>query len=69
MIPRSRRRRYGAGAGRVRLEHPQRTLEHWYPDERFCPGVFNTQGLVIRLESTLADDITFSGVAWFQEEG
>lgn len=43
--------------------------EHWYPDERFCPGAFNTQGLVIRLETTLADDITFSGVAWFQEEG
>jgi hypothetical protein len=43
--------------------------EHWYPDERFCPGAFNGQGLVIRLESTLVDDITFSGTAWFQEEG
>jgi len=42
--------------------------EHWYPDERFGPGAFNTQGLVIRLESTLLDDITFTGVAWVQEE-
>lgn len=42
--------------------------EHWYPDERFCPGAFNTQGLVVRLESTLLDDITFTGVAWIQEE-
>lgn len=43
--------------------------EHWYPDERFCPGCFNGQGLVIRLETTLADDISFTGVMWFQEEG
>lgn len=43
--------------------------EHWYPDERFCPGAFNGQGLVIRLETTLADDVVFTGVAWFQEEG
>ena len=43
--------------------------EHWYPDERFCPGAFNGQGLVIRLETTLADDISFTGVAWIQEEG
>jgi len=43
--------------------------EHWYPDERFCPGAFNGQGLVVRLETTLADDISFTGTLWFQEEG
>lgn len=43
--------------------------EHWYPDERFCPVAFNGQGLVIRMETTPADDLTFSGVAWVEEEG
>lgn len=43
--------------------------EHWYPDERYCPGAINGQGLVIRCETTLADDMTFSGVAWVEEEG
>ena len=43
--------------------------EHWYPDERFCPESINGQGLVIRMETTLADDMTFSGVAWVEEEG
>ena len=43
--------------------------EHWYPDERFCPGAFNGQGLIVRLETTLADDISFTGTLWFQEEG
>jgi hypothetical protein len=43
--------------------------EHWYPDERFCPSAFNGQGLVIRMETTLLDDMTFSGVAWVEEEG
>lgn len=43
--------------------------EHWYPDERFCPTAFNAQGLVIRMETTLADDMTFSGCAYIEEEG
>ena len=40
--------------------------EHWYPEDRFCPGAANLQGLVIRLESTLLDDVVFSGVVWVQ---
>jgi hypothetical protein len=43
--------------------------EHWYPDERYCPNAFNGQGLVIRCETTLLDDMTFSGTAWVEEEG
>lgn len=43
--------------------------EHWYPDVAFCPGAKEAQGLVIRMETTLADDFTFSGVAWVEEEG
>lgn len=43
--------------------------EKWYPDKNFCPGAFNAQGLVIRMETTLLDDMTFSGVAWVEEEG
>lgn len=43
--------------------------EHWYPDERFCPQCRQGEGIVIRLETTLADDLTFSGVLWIEEEG
>lgn len=43
--------------------------EHWYPDERFCPSAIQGQGIVIRCETTLADDMTFSGTAWVEEEG
>jgi hypothetical protein len=43
-------------------------LEIWYPDERFCPKAKNAEGLFIRLLTTVADDITFGGVAWVEEE-
>lgn len=43
--------------------------EHWYPDTDYCPSCFQAQGLVVRMETTLADDMTFSGVAWVEEEG
>jgi len=43
--------------------------EHWYPDDTFAPSSTNGQGLVIRCETTLADDMTFSGCAWVEEEG
>lgn len=43
--------------------------EHWYPDERFCPSCINGQAIVIRCETTAADDISFTGVAWVEEEG
>jgi hypothetical protein len=43
--------------------------EHWYPDHVFAPSSINGQGLVIRCETTLVDDMTFSGSAWIEEEG
>lgn len=43
--------------------------ERWYPDAQFSPGAFNAQGLIIRCESTVTDDISFEGVAFVEEEG
>lgn len=43
-------------------------LEVWYPDERFSPKVKQGEGLLIRLITTVADDITFGGCAWIEEE-
>lgn len=43
-------------------------LEIWYPDIRFAPMCRQASGLVIRLNSTVADDITFVGCAWIEEE-
>jgi hypothetical protein len=43
--------------------------EVWYPDSDFCPSAIQAQGLVICLETTLADDITFAGVAFIEELG
>lgn len=43
--------------------------EAWYPDVDYCPGAFNGQGLVIRCETTLADDMSFNGVAIVEEFG
>lgn len=40
----------------------------WFPDERFCPKAKQGEGLFIRLITTVADDITFGGVAWVEEE-
>lgn len=41
--------------------------ERWYPDLDFCPVARQGTGIVIRLETTLADDITFSGGCWVEE--
>lgn len=43
--------------------------EHWYPDPEARPGAVQGQGLVIRCETTLADDMTFSGCAFVEEIG
>lgn len=42
-------------------------LEHYYPDIDFCPVARQGAGIVIRMETTPADDFTFSGVAWVEE--
>ena len=42
--------------------------ERWYPDERFAPKAKQGEGLFIRLDTTVADDMTFCGCAWVEEE-
>lgn len=41
--------------------------ERWYPDIDFCPIARQGAGLVIRQETTAADDYTFSGGVWVEE--
>ena len=43
-------------------------FEHWYPDAQFCPKVKNGEGLVVRMQTTPADDFSFAGTAWIEEE-
>lgn len=43
-------------------------MEVWYPDERFCPKAKQGEAILIRLLTTVADDVTFGGVAWVEEE-
>jgi hypothetical protein len=42
--------------------------EVWYPDERFCPKVKGGEGMVVRLQSTLADDVSMACTFWIEEE-
>jgi hypothetical protein len=46
----------------------QTPCDFWYPDERFCPKAKQGEGLFIRLLTTVADDMTFGGCAWIEEE-
>ena len=45
----------------------QSPLELWWPDERFAPKIVQGEALVIRQETTLADDMTFVGMAIVEE--
>jgi hypothetical protein len=42
-------------------------FEVWYPDPDFAPKAVQGEGLFIRCESTVADDITFCGTIWIEE--
>jgi len=42
--------------------------DFWYPAPEFCPKARQAEALVVRLETTLADDMSFSGVCWIEEE-
>jgi hypothetical protein len=42
-------------------------FEVWYPDPDFAPRAIQGQALLIRLQSTVADDITFAGTLWIEE--
>ncbi len=42
-------------------------FEVWYPDPDFAPKAVQGEALLIRCESTVADDITFGGTLWIEE--
>lgn len=42
--------------------------DFWYPDTAFCPKVKNGEGLVVRLQTTLTDDMTGCFTFWLEEE-
>lgn len=43
--------------------------EFWFPDDDFCPDCIQGEALVIRLQTTLADDMTFVGTVFVEEMG
>ncbi len=42
--------------------------DFWYPDVQFCPKAKNGEAIVIRMETTLADDISGAFTFWVEEE-
>ncbi len=42
-------------------------LERWWPDEQFAPTVYQAEALVVRCQSTVADDITIAITAYVEE--
>src|SRR5262245_26611265 len=42
--------------------------DFWYPDERFCPVVKGAEGMVVRLQTTPADDFSGCFTFWIEEE-
>lgn len=42
--------------------------EFWFPDDRFCPKVRQASALVVRMQTTLADDISMAATFFVEEE-
>lgn len=42
-------------------------LEVWYPDINFAPKAIQGEALLVRIETTPADDFTFCGTIWVEE--
>ncbi len=42
-------------------------LERWWPDENFAPACRQPEALVVRCQSTVADDITIAITAYIEE--
>jgi hypothetical protein len=42
--------------------------DFWWPDERFCPKAKQGEGLVVRQQTTAADDYTGCFTFWVEEE-
>lgn len=43
-------------------------FETWWPDPTFAPKAKQGEALLIRMDTTLADDMTFCGTAYIEEE-
>ena len=42
--------------------------ELWFPDERFAPTCRQAAGLVVRCNTTVADDVVICCTAWIEED-
>lgn len=42
-------------------------FEIWYPDPAFAPAAIAGQALLVRMQTTPADDFTFAGTLWVEE--
>lgn len=42
--------------------------DFWYPDERFCPKAKQGEALLVRMQTTPADDFTGCFTFWVEEE-
>lgn len=42
--------------------------DYWYPDERFCPKAKQGEGLFVRMQTTIADDMSGCVTFWIEEE-
>lgn len=42
-------------------------MERWWPEEKFRPRAAQGEALIVRLDTTVADDITFMGTAYVEE--
>lgn len=43
-------------------------FDFWFPDVAYAPKVKQGEGLVVRMQTTLADDISGTFTAWIEEE-
>lgn len=42
--------------------------DYWFPDVQFCPKAKQGEGLLVRLQTTVADDLTGEFTFWVEEE-
>lgn len=43
-------------------------FDFWFPEDRFCPKAKQGEAIVVRLQTTLADDMTGCFTFWVEEE-
>lgn len=42
-------------------------FERWWPEDRYASDVINASALVVRMQSTLADDVSMAFTFWVEE--